>query len=238
MKQNEIEKCICNFVKEFANDSFLRNNMGLVSEISSKLCGKVHSKKDVRDYFDFMLVFIDNMNLFLSKKKVGYIHYSRILNFAKNEERINEFLFKTNLERKAEKDSLPGMAGFLDKDKDQDEKSEKSSSNSILFKKKKYDHLVSFSGLSFFFNLIERKFLVKSNKSSRIIGYAEYVKSYKEKEKKYAKKSDMLREIKSQDLSTDASASFEIYMDQLKNEREKNKNKNKKKKKKITKKRK
>lgn len=206
MKKSEVIDSISRFVKEFSGLDFLSDKAGILDEVAGKIYKLVNTEKDVRDYLDFVMNAIDDLNGLFAKEGKRPIPYSRILNFAKNDTRIANFTFSKGMKKKRDGEVPVGMAGINSPEEQVD-------NSDISYDGVPYEELVVIGNLRFFFSPFSRKVIVHNGK--KMMSYADYYKPLKKKNKKYIKKGDLIKEIKNQDISSDVAISYDIYIRQV-----------------------
>lgn len=210
MKILEAKSEIRRYLSEISKPNIIlsENKETLLSEVAEMLSKKSLQKKDVYAYMDFILETISDLNEFYKNKgDKTRIPFSRILNFARQKARFSEFLFNKKAGEKVRKDGDLGMAGVNSFDEDD------SSAETIVFGNLFYEFLISIGGIDFFFNPI-KGLLVR--KRSKVFLYSQYRKKQKKKNKKYIRKTQILKEIKKKDINTEAAISYKIHIRVLK----------------------
>ena len=188
MTASEVRKILLQFMAEISHTPIknLADKLSAVlDELSEKLSKVFKDKKEIEDYLDHIIEYIDDLNRFFKKQRRGSVPYSRLFNFANKEDRIEEFLFDKGIKRLRSADSDVDMAGY--------DGVEGYSPINVLYCNEMYGWIYSSSKRKFFYSPAVNRIAVQ-NKKGEVISYVKYRKSLKGK--KYIKIRDILKKVK------------------------------------------
>ncbi len=180
-------------------NKFWESNSLIIEELSIKLSKRFKKEKEIEEYLDYILVYIDNLNQFFSKSNSGRIPYSKMFSFANKEERLQEFLLDRSISHKI-KNKSSRIAGH--------EISSSENEINIIYKDEIYGQIYSSSVNDFFFSVAIKKLVVRNKKSGNIVSYLTYVGTMKKKKFVFFSEEKIYKALKFGDNRTNTMQSF------------------------------
>jgi len=177
----------------------------VLDELGNKLSKLFSKEREVDDYLNYILAYIDDLNKYFAKEKKGRVPYSQLFNFANKDERISEFLFDRGAEKKLSKSSSGRMAGFDSEDEEEDD--------DIIFGNEVYSYIYSFEGKKFFFSPVINEVAVKPPKG-KTISYLLYKRNGRKYRGTYLKLSSIHRALRNKQ-NTESIKAFVKYMNSV-----------------------
>ena len=215
MKKIEIKK----FIRKYLSDlSSKRSGDGLIEKhkksflsLTKTFRKRFSSPGEIEEYFEYVLVHIDNLNEFFKKQGRTLIPYSRLLIFAAKEELLDGFFLQKGIESRR-KTTAPMLAGLEEiGNKEVDDLSNLCISMGGEDYYCFYDEL----GFLFFFSVAARKVLVQIP-GGRTLSYLKYKKRCRKRREPLVTRSKMFKKIKSLEKKSDTMIAFQIYIRQEK----------------------
>ena len=186
----------------------------VIDETTEVLDGKFKTPEEVDQYLGFILEYIDGLNRFFAKKKMGRIPYSKLLHHAKKPEKITDFMFDMGAKKKLSKESDDvdvnpdiTLAGFRFRDGDNTKEL-----SIVVFKENVYHYIYSNKVNMFYF--LDGEVIVRDS-LGKIRTYKAYKARAIRKNKMYTKLLTIYKSIEVITKKTDSMGDFLAHYEDM-----------------------